>query len=121
MSDDKAKQIESNLANFIGTENYYKHWLGFQYTDGIKYLADAAASYWLLDTIGSHWMTDQLKHIPFQVWELLVYPDQRAILTMREDSDSAIIVKQEIPYTDFPLESIRLYLVNDVLMLTSEY
>jgi len=34
-----AGQLESNLSQFYGTENYYKHWTGaIVYTDGVKYL-----------------------------------------------------------------------------------
>ncbi|MGA9381161.1 MAG: DUF6876 family protein [Phormidium sp.] len=46
-----AEQLKSQLSHFTGTDNYYKHWLGFQYTDGIKFLADNAECYWLLDAI----------------------------------------------------------------------
>jgi hypothetical protein len=31
------------------------------------------------------------------------------------------LVRQEIPFTDFPLEEITLYLANGTLLLTSEY
>ena len=35
-----AEQLKSQLSHFTGTDRYYKHLLGFQYTDGIKFLAD---------------------------------------------------------------------------------
>ena len=43
---------ESDLSQFIGTENYYRHWTGHGvYTDGVKYLAEKAGAYWLIDAI----------------------------------------------------------------------
>ena len=39
---------EADLMQFIGTENYWRHWLGFNYTDGVKYLAEKGEAYWQL-------------------------------------------------------------------------
>jgi hypothetical protein len=41
---------ESDLAQFIGTENYYRY-LGINLTDGVKFLADEAGAYWLVDIV----------------------------------------------------------------------
>ncbi|AFZ01593.1 DUF6876 family protein [Calothrix sp. PCC 6303] len=49
-----AQQIIAQLNQFTGSTTLYKHWLGLKYTDGIKYLADEASCYWLLDAIFSH-------------------------------------------------------------------
>ena len=111
--------IESELAHFTGTEQYFRHWLKFNFTDGVKYLADEANCYWLLDAIGSYQY--KLKKVPFQVWILKVNPDNSAVLEMKEDTDQPILVKQEIPYTDFPLTEIKLYYIDGVLLLPSEY
>ncbi|MBN2088202.1 hypothetical protein JW964_01240 [candidate division KSB1 bacterium] len=43
------------------------------------------------------------------------------IVTMKEDTDMPIVIKQKIPYTDFPLTSTKLYLVDEVLMFPAEY
>lgn len=40
---------------------------------------------------------------------------------MREDCDTPIIVKQKFDYTDFPLNNLKLFYINKVLLLTSEY
>ncbi len=45
---------QAELAQFTGTEQYYKHLGGLVYTDGVKYLAEKAGSYWLLDIIASY-------------------------------------------------------------------
>ncbi|MFB2891977.1 DUF6876 family protein [Aerosakkonemataceae cyanobacterium BLCC-F50] len=129
-----AKQLKSQLSHFTGTDNYYKHWLGFQYTDGIKFLADNAEAYWLLDAIASYQPT--LRQNPrlrdFQLWLLVVgnehnfikpNPENKAVLTCWEDTPSPGVkpaVTQQIEYTDFPLQLITLYLENRVLLLPSE-
>ena len=117
--EDKGKTLEHELTNFTGTEHYYRHWLGFNYTDGVKFLAEKANCFWLLDAVGSYQHT--LKDKGFQIWILKVNKDKSAVLEMREDSDTPIIVRQEIKYTDFPMEEITLYFIDGVLILTSEY
>ena len=110
------EEIKALLAQCWGTEHYYKHWTGFlQYTDGVKILAESADCYWLIDAIASYHRTE-----PFQVWKLKVN-EKSAVLTMKEDTDCPIIVKQEIEYTDFPLDNMTLWLIDGVLILPSEY
>ena len=40
---------------------------------------------------------------------------------MQEDTGERAKVRKKIPYTDFPLDEIKLYLIDNVLLLTSEY
>jgi len=108
------------LNQFTGTENYYKHWLGqIVYTDGVKYLVDKAGAYWLIDVIASYQPT--IKNVPFQVWVLKVNADKSAEATMYADADKPVLVKQAIKYTTFPLDEIKLWLIDGVLILPSEY
>jgi hypothetical protein len=112
-----------NLEQFTGTQNHYKHLLGILYTDGIKHLAEEAGAYWLIDAIASWQISPKVKRDPMlqeiQFWKLRVN-NNSAILTCERDEDD-IVLTQEIDYTDFPLESVTLYLTNRVLMLPSEY
>lgn len=112
-------QIEEELAGFTGTENYYRHWTGFLYTDGVYHLAEKAQCYWLLDTIGIY--QHELEDKPFQVWKLEKSKDSSAVLTIQEDEGAPVLLKQKIPYTDFPLERIVLWFENGVLYLPSEH
>lgn len=116
---DNKQSVLSELGNFTGTENYYRHWLKFNYTDGVRFLAQEVECYWLLDAIGSYQY--KVKNIPFQIWTLKVNEDKTAVLEMKEDSGQPVIIRQEIQYTDFPLEGIELYFIDGVLLLTSEY
>jgi hypothetical protein len=118
-----AKELSLNLEQFIGTEQWWKHWLpGLVYTDGVKYLAEQAGAHWLIDVVASYRRKE-----PFQIWELKVCPSpengtsRAATVTMIEDTDQPELVRQEIPYTDFPLDYIKLYLIDGVLLLPSEY
>jgi len=113
--------LEEELEQFTGAMEYYRHPLGILFTDGVKYLADKAGAYWLIDAIASYQIRGDIRRIPFQLWELKVNKDGTAILTMKEDTDELELVKQKIPFTDFPLNYQKLYLVDRVLMLPSEY
>lgn len=112
------QEIKMQLAQFCGSENYYKHYLNkFVYTDGIRFLAEICEANWLVDAIASYGRNEA-----FQVWELTVDQESKsAVLTMKEDRDAPILVKQEIPYTDFPLEYQKVWIVGNIMMLTSEY
>jgi len=108
-----------DLDNFIGTENYYKHFTGLLYTDGIHYLATEGKCFWLIDLIASY--QGKLKNIPFQLWSIQVFEDKSAVITCKEDTGQPDLVKQEIPFTDFPLKSFECYHIDGILLLKSEY
>ncbi len=117
-----ADQITEELKQFIGSSVIYEHWLGISYTEGVQYLAEAASAYWLLDLIASH-QTKRFLSNPklqdFQIWRLSVHENSGTLIC--EWDTNMEVLRQEIEYTDFPLQSIKLYLVRQVLMLPSEY
>jgi hypothetical protein len=123
--------LKTNLMQFTGTENYYRNPFHGKllYTDGVKYLAETAGAYWLIDLIASHQPDirknkDNRLH-QMQFWNLTVHPNKSATATCRADSDVPPVVTQEISYTDFPMQEIDLWVVADaqgmVAMLKSEY
>jgi hypothetical protein len=114
---------QSDLDKFSGSDELHPHWLKtFTYTDGVKFLAERGNAYWLLDAIASH-QPNLLRKNPmlqsFQIWKLTV-ADRKGILWCGSDSDKLQLV-QKIPFTDFPLPEVKLYLVDKVLILPSEY
>lgn len=113
--------IESELAMFTGTENYYKHHglYGITLTDGIKYMAEKCNAYWLLDVINSH-QTHKIRQNNFQIWTLERKGDG-CVVYMRTDSDQPKLVNQAIEFTDFPMQKFECYLIDNVLLLKSEY
>ena len=117
------KKFDSNQLNqFIGTEKYYRISREHLLTDGTKYLAEEAKCFWMMDAIASH-----LCEIGTEDWFVLIrvqVTEGRAVM-IYEDGNDHEHARQEIPYTDFPLNSITLYACWDqenwVIMLPSEY
>ena len=126
-----AAELEASLRQFSGTENYYRHWLRrIVYTDGVQYLAEQAGAYWLIDLIASWQLKPKVRREEFQVWILKVNrkPPQgkpmayaRCCTDTPEPGNANQVCVQGIPYADFPLDEITLWLVKDVLMLPGEY
>ena len=125
-------EVESMLPQFTGGGDQFHHWLpgcryiepGCRYTEGVKFLADATEAYWLINLVFSWQTRAKVRREPFQVWtlELTGRKDFMARAECRADSPpSPVLAAQRIPYTDFPLKSIKLYLCDGVLMLPSEY
>ena len=112
------------MAQCSGTEQYHRTHPGLLATDGAKYLADAAGAYWLLDIVWSvlRKITDE-----FAVLELTLEKGSSRAEVMIHDGrePKTIYHRQSIPYTDFPLPTIKLYLQENglerVVMLPGEY
>ena len=107
-----------NLEQFTGTTQWYKHMFGMRYTDGIQYLAVKAGAYWLIDIVASY--QPRFKNIPFQLWRIEV-KDEKAVVTMREDTGRKPLVTQKFDYTDFPLAELEWYVCDNVMLLKGEY
>lgn len=112
-------EIKNELKEFTGTENYYLYY-NIILTDGAMWLAQEAECFWLFDMIGSLQFTN-CKDEPFIVCRLRVNIDKKTGVFTADDGDDNILYNQSIPFTDFPLEEMKLYLCNGVCMLPSEY
>ena len=112
----------STLAQFTGTGAYYRISRRHMLTDGTKYLADRAGCFWMMDAIASH-----LSEIGTADWFVLVrvMVSDGAALMIYENGNGQEHARQEIPYTDLPLESVTLYACWDsenwAIMLPTEY
>lgn len=123
MSVQNPSLTKAALRQFIGTEHWYRHWAlrHILYTDGAKYVAEIAGAYWLLDEIAFAQKGNKLVAAEgFQLWKLSVRPDQTATLTC-EDGNCNPIFTKALAYTDFPLDEIKFYFTDNVILLTSEY
>ena len=100
----ESKLTPAELVQFTGTTTYYRHWSGLVYTDGVQYLAERAGAYWLIDAIGSYQRYREVSGLDMQFWELEVSEDRSAELRMGEDLPEPLVLRQRIPYTDFPLD-----------------
>jgi hypothetical protein len=116
---------ESDLAGFIGSEVLYRHpLLNIQYTEGVRYVAQKAGAYWLIEAIAFWQEVSAVKDDPMlqeiQFWKLTVRENHSATLICERDSED-VAVTQQIPFTDFPLAHFQLYCQGRVLLLPSEY
>lgn len=109
------------LEQFTGTDQWYRNPLfpPYLYTDGVKYLAEQAGAYWLLDYIFGSQRFSVIKKERFQVWKISV-KDSQAIIKV-EDGDYNLIKRFKLDYTDFPLKEFSLWFTDNVLLLPSEY
>ena len=121
----KREQILYGLGYFTDSQVLFKHWFGFRYTQGVKYIADEAGAYWLIDAICSHQNKTLLNKYPnlkeFQIWRLEVELENNSGLLICEEDTDQPVLSQEIPYTDFPLEEIKFFLIDKIVLLPGEY
>lgn len=117
-------ELLGDLAQFSGTEAYHRTHPGLLATDGAKYLADVAGAYWLLDIV---WSVLPKINDEFAVLELTREEgSSRAVVVIHDGREPATTYhRQDIPYTDFPLPTTKLYVQQNgrerVVMLPSEY
>jgi len=112
----------ANLTHFTGTKKYFRISRRHLLTEGTKYLAEQATCFWLMDAIASH-----LVEIGTAEWLVVIKTSvkrTKAVMVYEDGNDNEL-ARQEIPYTDLPLDQISLYACWDgehwVIMLPSEY
>jgi hypothetical protein len=112
--------LQDDLRQFTGTEQYHFNplykWL--KYTDGVKYFAQNAGAYWFLDIVGTEYH-DLAKTEPFLVINFLSQNNQATI--QAEDGDYKELALRHIDFTDCPEGKYKFFLIDDVLLLSSEY
>src|SRR5450759_5347845 len=118
--------IREELKMFRGTSDYHKHLFPGKspilITDGCKYVRDECKVYWLFDAILRYQCEKILRDIKFQVWELKrLKVDLSWQLTCREDTGTKPLIRQTIEFSDFPLDYIKIWLIDKVALLPSEY
>lgn len=99
-------ELQNNLSQFTGTENYYRVMPRLVITDGVQYLAKQANMYWLVSLIYSHLITQPICS-EFVVARLTV-SEKTADLVI-DDGNDQVIAKQAIEYTGTPLDEVTIY------------
>ena len=115
--------LQAELAQFTGTENWHRFnpiMRNLTATDGVMYLAKKAQAYWLLDIIGSLKLVPKCKNEPFITCKLVKNEDDSATFTATNGGQTKLYT-QKLSYTDFPLDEITLYFIDNVILLPSEY
>ena len=109
-----AKEIRKGLRRFNATTQTHRHKSGFQYTSKVKFLADAAECYWLIDLIGDY--QPMTRRYLVQYWQYRIELDQ-GILSFYDSNRNRIFWKV-LPLVDFPLsEGIDLRVSSDILYI----
>ena len=114
---------QADLDHFNGSEQFYRHGMvrHIIYTEGAAYLAEAGGAYWLLDEIAlAQAFNRKVKAEPFQVWTLTRNASGSGAVLRCEDGNDRHIYTKRIPFTDFPLETIALWVENNTIYLPSE-
>ena len=112
---EKASRINRTLCHFTGTESYHIWSALFPnvyMTDGAKYVADECGghgAYWLMDVIGSVLVSYRKEYIRagLSVWKLVVTGSSGKVTA--ENGNGKVLYTQDIPFTDFDLDSITLW------------
>lgn len=117
---------QRDLDGFTGTENYYQHDFGMKYTDGVKYLAEKAGAFWLIDLIAS-WQPKVLKEIKsrgernFQAW--ILSKTEKGFRARCTNGNDVYILHQDFEFSTFPADLLpfTLWAIDGVMLLPSEY
>ena len=117
-----SKPTTQDLAQFTGTTCYYRISTQHLLTDGTQYLAEQAGCYWIMDAVSSH--VTEIGTVDWFVVVRIEVENHQAVMRYL-DGNGRELVRQAIPYTDFPLRNLTLYAVWDtqhwVVMLPREY
>lgn len=125
----------ADLRQFTGDLERFLHPFarGVIYTPGIRYLAQRAGAYWLIDEIAlaiaggdvARAGKSDERVLSLHFWRLEVREDRSAMLTARAYHGVPPFVTHHIPCTDFPLDHVDVWAGNDgrhwTLYLPSEH
>jgi hypothetical protein len=111
-----AEKIENYMAQCNGCDHHTRH--GFNrsmiYTSGVEFVAETAGAFWLIDAIASHCSKTKLMQDrrlrDFQIWSLKTNLKKKtAVLECLADDGEKPVVCQRIPFTDFCLPELKMY------------
>lgn len=115
------QELEAALCGFTGSESFYRIYPNVLISEGVKFLCDQAQCYWLMDCIFSYQTIQTVAREPFQVIEMAVDMEQKTALTTVTDGNDQMLFSQQLEFTTFPLQVIKLYYTDQTVMLPWEY
>ena len=123
----KVSEIKEGLQHFHGSEMFYQiPLIRTRFTSGLKYLADVAECFWLITDVSvtakslwerSRFITIDFKRLSEEKQGCTGYEAE----IIYSDGNGNILETHRYNATDFPLDELRLYFVDNTLMLPSEY
>ena len=118
-----AKQLQAKLEQFRLEDNFYNsHQCGdIDITDGVKFLCEQLKSYLLVDIVKAFQNDLKVGKEPLQLYNLTVDKKKNVGIVKCLDSNHKILKYQEIKDINIPLEKVRLYFTDNLVLLPSEY
>ena len=123
----QVNEIKEGLQHFQGSEMCYQiPLIRTRFTNGLKYLANVADCFWLITDVSviaksllnrSRFITIDFKRLSKEKQDFSGYEAE----IIYSDGNGNIFEIHRYNFTDFPLDELRLYFVDNTLMLTSEY
>ena len=112
-----AKELEENLCHFTGTEMYHRLTLGNMLaTDGVAYFAENAEAYWLVTDVSAIVPTLDSEFVGISIES----SNNKATIVY-DDGNGNILHKHKYDYTDLPEGVWEFYVIDNVMLLPSEY
>lgn len=123
----KVNKLRENLQQFYGSQDMFELPITkTRFTDGVHYLAMEAQCFWLITdaSVFAKSLMDRSRFITID-FKRLSKEEQgekgcEAIISYGDGNEN-ILETHRYNVTDFPLDELRLYFVNNTLMLPSEY
>lgn len=135
----ETKDCNSLYEEHTCTENYYRYILGYHLTDGTLDVAKTEGCFWFFDIVVSAQLIAGVEKEDFQTWYLTRVRDDEFIVfgtngnwvediskyegLTPEENDMNILYTQEIPFSDFKYDKLRVFLSghDKVIYLPSEH
>lgn len=126
ISEQEQSEILNELELNSGSEEYHKiPFSNIKYTDGINDLINKCSCWWLISDTAIFMTSNKDNNIlrgeEFLILKIEVTEDKKAIVTLKEDSDTPILYNKVYDYTDFPLKEFEFYIIGGIMLLKSEY
>ena len=109
--------IAEQLNSFSGSLDNYRYRGGLLLSEGVHWLASEVGTCWLLDLILEARATRQVKAEAFQVYVLKTH----SAYLKCHDGDGETLWGVNLPYTDFPLNEVTIWVIDGVAILPGEY
>lgn len=107
----QANCLKAVLEGFSGTEGYTRYLAGLLLTDGVRFLAENAECFWLLDIIASYQpkckKDASLREMQF--WTLKRNKTTSGAVVTCDDGNGNVKITQRIEFTDFPMDEVRVW------------
>lgn len=115
--------LKEELSTFYGSENFYKFLGGVTITEGVKYFAEKAEAFWLVnDIILNCLMRKSLKHEEFIAIKTSKCKSTEGVTINYENGNNEVLFTEVYSYSDLPDDGeFTFWFTNNVLLLPSEY